>query len=144
MYSIAVINAHPTTRLQRAPIHSCVEETLRGEGVNAAEINVILVSDEELHEMNRQHLSHDYVTDVITFPLEEHPLEGEIYISVDRAREQAGEYGVGLYEEIRRLAIHGTLHLAGYDDATAEEREQMRTLEDKYLAKGNNSGTTIS
>jgi rRNA maturation RNase YbeY len=133
MYTISVINAHPTTRLPRAQIQHDVEGVLRGEGVDAAEVNVVLVSDEELHQMNREHLGHDYVTDVITFPLEERPLEGEIYISIDRAREQAVEYGVGLYDEIRRLAIHGALHLAGYDDATERERGRMRELEDRYL-----------
>jgi rRNA maturation RNase YbeY len=139
MYAISIINAHPTTRLRRAPIRSGVEAALRGDRIESAEINVILVGDEELHAMNREHLGHDYRTDVITFPLEKEPLEGEIYISVDRAREQAAEYGVGLYDEVRRLAIHGALHLAGYDDGSDTEREEMRRLEDRYLASGNNS-----
>lgn len=132
-YDISVINAHPRTRLRRAVIAAGVEHTLRREGVKRAEVSVILVSDDELLEMNRAHLAHDYYTDVITFKLEEEPLEGEIYISVDRAREQAGEYGVGVYDEVRRLAIHGALHLCGYDDATDAEREAMRRLEDRYL-----------
>ena len=102
--------------------------------VPLAQVNVILVDDEELLRMNREHLRHDYYTDVITFTIEEKPLEGEIYISLDRAREQAGEYRVGVYEEVTRLAIHGALHLAGYDDATEGERERMRGLEDRYLA----------
>ncbi len=84
--------------------------------------------------MNREFLQHDYYTDVITFPLEEKPLEGEIYISVDRAREQAAEHNVGVYHEVRRLAIHGTLHLLGHDDATTQEREEMRSLENHFLA----------
>jgi len=132
-YQIDVINAHPRTRLRRAPIAGGVERALRGEKVRRAEVNVILVDDEELLRMNREHLGHDYYTDVITFTLEEKPLEGEIYISVDRAREQAREYGVGLYEEVKRLAIHGALHLAGYDDATDEQRGRMKALEDRYL-----------
>lgn len=131
--AVSVTNAHPSTRLRRAPIADAVLRALKGERIARCTINVILVSDEELLEMNRQFLSHDYLTDVITFPLEETPLEGEIYISVDRAREQAGEAGVGLYEEVSRLAIHGALHLAGYDDATPDERERMRILEDRYL-----------
>jgi rRNA maturation RNase YbeY len=133
MYTVTVINAHPTTRLRRAPISSSVEQVLKGERIRQADINVVLVSDQELLEMNREHLQHDYFTDVITFPLEASPLEGEIYISIDRAREQAGEYGVGLYDEVRRLAIHGALHLAGYDDRTVEERQRMSLLEDRYL-----------
>lgn len=132
---ITVINAHPRTRLRREPIAESVRRALKGERIRGAVINVVLVSDEDLLEMNRKFLEHDYLTDVITFPLEEEPLEGEIYISVDRAREQAAEAKVGLYEELRRLAIHGTLHLAGHDDATAEQREGMRRLEDKYLVQ---------
>ena len=62
-------------------------------------------------------------------------MEGEIYISVDRAREQAAEFGVGVHDEVERLAIHGALHLAGYDDATAAGREEMRRLEDRYLLR---------
>jgi len=133
-FDIDVINAHPRTRLRRSGIAASVTAALRGENVPGARVNVILLSDDELLEMNRRHLGHDYHTDVITFRLEDQPLEGEIYISVDRAREQAAEYGVGLHDEVRRLAIHGALHLAGYDDATDAERDAMRTLEDRYLA----------
>ena len=134
-YSIDVINAHPTTRLKRAGIIDAVERVFAGEQIGDAAANVILVDDESLHEMNRTFLGHDYQTDVITFTLESEPLEGEIYISVDRAREQAAEYRTGLYEEILRLATHGALHLAGYDDASDDEREGMRRLEDQYLGK---------
>lgn len=132
---ITVVNAHPTTRLRRASIEAAVRRALGGEHRGASSVSVILVSDEELLEMNRRFLEHDYLTDVITFPLEEEPLEGEIYISVDRAREQAAEASVGLYTEVERLAIHGALHLAGYDDATPEDRGRMRLLEDKYLVE---------
>lgn len=98
-----------------------------------AAVTVILMSDDDLLQLNREFLKHDYYTDVITFVLEEEPLEGEIYISVDRAREQALEYKVTLHNEVCRLAIHGALHLAGYDDGTESEREAMRVLEDTYL-----------
>ncbi len=132
-YLIEIVNAHPRTRLRKAPIESAVLRALKGEKVARAHVTVILVEDDELLEMNRTHLEHDYYTDVITFPLEDDPLEGEIYISLDRAREQAAEYGVGVYNEVARLAVHGTLHLAGYDDGDPESRERMRILEDKYL-----------
>jgi rRNA maturation RNase YbeY len=132
-HQVDVANAHPRTRLRRSPIADAVARVLRGERVGRAAVSVVLVSDDALLEMNREHLQHDFYTDVITFPLEAEPLEGEIYISVDRAREQAAQYGVGLYDEICRLAVHGTLHLAGYDDASDAEREAMRRLEDKYL-----------
>lgn len=132
---VLVVNAHPTTRLRKERIADKVVQALKGEKIGRGEVTVILVDDEELLQMNREHLEHDYYTDVITFPLEDDPLEGEIYISVDRAREQAIEYGVGLYEEVERLAIHGALHLAGYDDADDASRTVMRGLEDRYLSK---------
>ncbi len=103
--------------------------------MRVASIAVILVDDDRLLQMNRRFLSHDYLTDVITFPIESRPIEGEIYISLDRAREQARDYGHGLTDEVRRLAAHGALHLAGYDDATELERERMRMLEDRYLER---------
>jgi rRNA maturation RNase YbeY len=133
-HDVQVINAHPRVRLARAPIVAAVERTLAGERVASGEVRVILVDDDELLELNRRHLDHDYYTDVITFALEAEPLEGEIYVSIDRAREQAEEYGVRLGEEVRRLAVHGALHLAGYDDASDEARAAMSRREDHYLS----------
>ncbi|MBK7986366.1 MAG: rRNA maturation RNase YbeY [Ignavibacteria bacterium] len=83
--------------------------------------------------MNRKFLQHDYPTDVITFPLEDNPLEGEIYISIDTAIEQARDYNVSVAQELMRLAAHGTLHLIGYDDSTDEERARMSELETLYI-----------
>jgi len=139
---VSVINAHPTTRLRHAPIATAVQQALRGENIRRSEVTVVLVSDAELLRMNREFLQHDYFTDVITFPIESEPLEGEIYISLDRARDQAAQYGVGVYDEVCRLAIHGALHLAGHDDATPEERAAMSTLEDRYLATLENFGSS--
>jgi probable rRNA maturation factor len=132
-HEVYVINAHPSVRMPHAPIADAVARVLAGERVNGGEVSVILVDDEELLAMNRRHLDHDYYTDVITFGLEVDPLEGEIYISVDRAREQALDVGVRLGDELQRLAVHGALHLAGYDDATDAERRRMTELEDRYL-----------
>lgn len=133
MRTVTITNALPGTGLHHTPIRESVEAVLSHYRRSAAEISIVLVSDDELLRINREFLDHDYFTDVITFPLEEDPLEGEIYISVDRAREQAADHGVGLYHEVRRLAIHGTLHLLGFDDATEAERGAMRELEDRFL-----------
>jgi probable rRNA maturation factor len=133
-HDVQVINAHPRVRMPRAPIESAVARTLAAERVASGVVNVVLVDDDALLNLNRRHLAHDYYTDVITFGLEVDPLEGEIYISVDRAREQAREHGVRLGDEVRRLAVHGALHLAGHDDATDDDRRRMSALEDRYLA----------
>jgi rRNA maturation RNase YbeY len=141
-HTIHVFNAHPRSVLRRDPIARAVAVVLRSERAPGGDVRVILVSDDALLELNREHLGHDYYTDVITFPIEQDPLEGEIYISVDRAREQARECGVTASEEVRRLAVHGALHLAGYDDASEEQREIMTRLEDRYLAASGNSSSS--
>jgi rRNA maturation RNase YbeY len=86
--------------------------------------------------LNKQYLQHDYATDVITFPLDEQPLYGEIYVSLETARRQANEYGVTVVNELCRLAVHGALHLLGYDDATLEDRAAMHKLESKFITAG--------
>lgn len=130
---IAVINAHGTTRLRHEPFCRDVDAVLRSVQIADAEVRIVFVDEGELLRLNRTFLDHHHHTDVITFPLEEDPLEGEIYISVEMVRRQAGEYGVSFYEEARRLAIHGALHLIGKDDRTDSQRAEMRRLEDRFL-----------
>lgn len=132
-FTIQVFNTSALKTIPRAKITQTVERVLKGEKISEAEINVIIVSDEEIHEMNRNFLQHDYPTDVITFPLGDNPLEGEIYISADTAAVQSKEYKTSLTNELMRLAAHGALHLAGYDDATDEERNAMHLLENRYI-----------
>jgi rRNA maturation RNase YbeY len=115
-----------------------IERVLRGEKwrkkpIKSASVSVILVDDPTIHAMNKEFLQHDYPTDIITFPLEEDTIDGELYISLDTAARQAAEYGVSFTNELMRLAVHGTLHLVGYDDATDEERKEMSRLEDRYI-----------
>jgi probable rRNA maturation factor len=100
------------------------------------DLSVIAMSDEELLEINRASLKHDYLTDVITFEIErtERSLESEIYISVERALENAERFKRAADLEIIHLIIHAVLHLAGYTDKTASGRKQMRTRERYYLA----------
>lgn len=131
---INIINSSSTKFLPKKKCNDAIFNTLLGENITQAEINVIYVDDQEIHNINKEFLNHDYPTDVITFPLEEDSVEGEIYISADTAKMQAIEYKVSLENEIIRLAIHGTLHLLGYDDHSADERQAMHLLENKYLA----------
>ena len=88
-----------------------------------------------MRELNRQYLGHDYDTDVLSFSLEDDIIDGEVYISIPKAKEQAKDYGVSLENELLRLSAHGTLHLAGYDDNTKEAKEQMHNFENKYIRK---------
>lgn len=104
-------------------------------GRKNARISIIFISSRKSRIINRTYLRHDYVTDVVTFCLETSPvLEGEIYVNLDRARQQAGEYQVSVANETARLVIHGCLHLLGYDDATEAQRRVMKRVEDRYLA----------
>ncbi len=140
MIDIATHNDTAYKRLPLAKIKRAAENVLNGENITAASVSIVIVDDEKIHNLNRQYLNHDYPTDVITFALaeaddsdENGEIDGEIYISVETAREQAQEYGVSLTNELMRLAAHGTLHLAGYDDATVEQRATMKQLEDRYI-----------
>ena len=105
-------------------IRHVVESALRAEGVATAEISIALLPDSRIAGMNREHLGHSGATDVISFALHspgEPPL-GDIYIGAEQARRQAAELGVPLDEELLRLALHGTLHVLGYDHPEGEER----------------------
>lgn len=102
------------------------------------EISVIFLSDPSIQEINRSFLNHDYPTDVIAFNLEDVPgktVEGEVYVGFERAREQSREFGASYSEELRRLVIHGVLHLLGWEDDTPEKKQQMAAREDDFLAK---------
>jgi rRNA maturation RNase YbeY len=98
-------------------------------------IQYIFCSDDYLLEMNREHLQHDYYTDIITFGLSGpgEPIEAEVYVSVDRVRDNAHQFGTTVREELHRVIFHGALHLCGYKDKTQKDQGVMRKMEDKYL-----------
>ncbi len=98
-------------------------------------LNFIFCSDEYLHRLNVEYLDHDTLTDVITFHYAELPLiEGDIFISIERVKENAGDFNVSFEQELHRVMAHGLLHLCGYRDKTEEEKRVMRKKEDEALA----------
>jgi probable rRNA maturation factor len=98
------------------------------------DISIIFVSDQYLLEMNQKYLNHDYFTDIITFDYCEHNIiSGDLFISIDRVKENADSFNVDELTELHRVMIHGVLHLCGYKDKTEEEEKNMRLLENKYL-----------
>jgi probable rRNA maturation factor len=107
----------------------------RREKVKLEKLDYIFVSDARLLEINKQHLSHDFFTDIITFPLHEsgHPVVGEIYISIDRVRENAIQFQQKFQVELSRVIFHGALHLCGYRDKSKTEQQEMRKQEDRLL-----------
>ncbi len=133
MHRVAVFNAHPTRRV-RGGAARWVRRVLRGERVGNAEIRVIFIDTRRCRTLNTEFLGHRYSTDVISFPLEEGSnLEGEIYVNLDKARSQADDYGVAFTDEVVRLVVHGTLHLAGYDDRRPAAAARMKRREDAYV-----------
>ena len=99
------------------------------------EINFIFCTDEYLHRVNVDYLAHDYYTDIITFDQSEQDdkVEGDIYISIDRVRDNATTLGVPFESELHRVLIHGILHLLGHDDHSDEDRQIMRAAENTAL-----------
>ncbi len=109
------------------------------------EICFIFVSEKEIIRVNREFLKHDYATDVITFSNSlKISVGGDIYISPGVVSLNAVAYGSDNYHELYRVMIHGVLHLAGYNDSTAEEREVMRGREDHYLEWGREQNFLIA
>lgn len=97
-------------------------------------LNFIFCSDDYLHKINIEYLNHDTYTDIITFPLADLPqIEGDIFISIDRIKENATTYGVAFETELQRVMAHGALHLCGYGDKTETEIEMMRQKENQAL-----------
>lgn len=123
-------------RWKKSDWHDWLLQVAGAEGFEVSQINYIFCSDEYLLQINRDHLGHDYFTDIITFDLSETEglLEAEIFISIERVKEHATDYGVRFEHELARVMVHGLLHLCGYDDHTDEDVKVMRTLEDQYIS----------
>jgi rRNA maturation RNase YbeY len=101
------------------------------------EIKVIFCTDDYLLRINKEFLQHDTLTDIITFPFSRpgEPLLSDIYISVERVRENAGIFGKPFLEELHRVIFHGLLHLCGYKDKTTPQQKVMRGKEGEYLER---------
>ncbi|WP_422929845.1 rRNA maturation RNase YbeY [Singulisphaera sp. PoT] len=123
--------------VDREALIGLVRRTLGHEKIEQASISLALVDDATIHEVNRRHLEHDWPTDVITFPLsdpDEPVLAGELVVSTEMAATTAKRAGVDPWAELALYVVHGLLHLCGYDDHSAEDREAMRSREDAILA----------
>lgn len=123
------------TLMHRTALKQFVSNIFITEGKRVKSLVYVFCSDEYLLEINRTHLKHNFYTDTITFNLSETPLEiiGEIYISVERVRDNAAGLGISTNEELHRVIFHGVLHLCGYNDKFLKDQKEMRAAEDKYL-----------
>ena len=118
-------------------LNSTCKNILNDKNQNTATISIILTNDKKLLQLKKQYFHQDLLTDVITFNLEENddPIEGEIYISLNRVSENARKFKQDIGRELKRVIIHGFLHLLDYDDQTSEEKKSMTRLEDHYLSQ---------
>lgn len=117
-------------------ISSWITDTIKEEEKQLEEISYIFCTDDYLLKINQEHLDHDTYTDIITFDYtEDGIISSEIYISVDRVRENAKNLGVAALDEMHRVIIHGVLHLCGYKDKSDLQSQEMRGKENYYLGK---------
>lgn len=121
---------------QEKKVKGWIEQVISSEGKLLGEVNYILCSDQYLHSINKEYLDHDTFTDIITFDMSEEAQEitGDIFISIDRIKENAQSLGVTFIDEFHRVLIHGILHLIGYTDTTQAEKDAMRQKEEACLS----------
>lgn len=117
-------------------LRSWLQQVAKNENSRLRSLNCVFCSDEYLLEMNKSYLDHHYYTDIITFDnsIDEGIIEGDLFISIDRAAENAIDLKVDQMDEIHRLMVHGLLHLLGYQDKEKQDKALMTQKEDYYLS----------
>lgn len=135
MSFLSTYNADIEFRLRdKRKLESWLQDAIKGYKKHADSLNIIFCSDEYLHRMNVDFLQHDDYTDIITFDYcEGKLLKGELYISLERVKENAKSFGVSFKNELHRVIIHGVLHLLGHKDKSAADQKKMRAEEDRLL-----------
>ena len=123
------------TLKERGKLKCFINSLIAKEKKNLNNLNYIFCNDNTLLEINRKYLNHNFYTDVISFDLSSSRKEilADIYISVDRIRENAKSFKITMEEELHRVMLHGLLHLCGYNDKTEVQRQLIRKKEDFYL-----------
>lgn len=121
--------SYPDLEHLRKWIERCIDD----EGMEVGPINIIYCTDAYLLSFNQKYLDHDYYTDIITFQYEQDPVEGDLYISIERVIDNADNLHIARQDEVDRVVIHGILHLIGYKDKTEKDQLLMKQKEDHYL-----------
>lgn len=136
--SISFFNADvPYVLRSKNGIRNWLSQVVKKEGFRLGELSIILCSDEYLYKMNVQYLKHKTYTDVITFDQSESKEEvsGELYVSIDRIKDNAKLLSINILDELHRVIVHGTLHLCGYGDKDPKSKAKMTAKENFYLQK---------
>ena len=133
--TVEVNNRQTHHEIQPSRLQDAVRVVLQGEDVQAATVSIAVVDDAAIHDLNRRYLQHDYPTDVLSFLLERDPgsLDGEVIVSVETAARECGHYGWSVQDELLLYAVHGALHLVGFDDQEPRQSDRMRAKEQFYL-----------
>lgn len=120
---------------ERIKLKKFIEFIFKKEKKGLKSINYIFCTDNRLLQINRDYLKHDYYTDIISFDLSENStlIQGEIYISINRVRDNASQLLIPFKTELLRVIFHGALHLCGYKDKSKKEKIKMRGMEDRYM-----------
>lgn len=137
MPAITVINHYPNFRLLTPAVNTALQYIASGEQQKVKNILLIATDDTTLNRLKKQYFGDDVLTDTISFNYNEPGLaiEGEIYLSIDRIRENAQKYGNNFKNELMLVIIHSLLHLMGYDDVTAADQRRMAERQHEYLEK---------
>ena len=135
--NILIQNHHSSSRLplSRSSIQALISKVLTEEGTKLSNLDLNFVDSYRMKMLNKNYLNHNYDTDVLTFTYENNKnnLEGEIIISPEKVKKNAGFYNVSQVQELKRVIIHGCLHLAGYGDRTKKQKELIKNKENFYL-----------
>ncbi len=126
------------TLKEKAKVREWINSAIQTEGFKrVSELNFIFCSDQYLLDINKEYLNHDTYTDIVTFDSSEDEavIAGDIFISIDRIRENATKFKVLERDELHRVIIHGVMHLCGYLDKKKEDKERMTNKENEYLQK---------
>lgn len=121
---------------EKRKIRNWIKQAIENENHRLVSLNYIFTTDEVLFELNQHYLGHSTLTDILTFNMSdnEQKIEGDVYISIERAKENAKVFDEPFNREVHRLLIHGVLHLTGYRDKTAAEKAEMKAKEEYYLS----------
>ncbi len=136
MIEIHFIDVEEVPGLEPELLFLWLSDSIKNEGFECGDINLILCSDEHLLEVNQTFLNHDYYTDIVTFDYSFGSLlSGDLFISLDRVLDNSTQYNESFLTELRRVCVHGILHLCGFKDKTTDEEKLMRSKEEFYLNK---------
>ena len=127
-------------KIETEDLKKLVDQIIKRFSLEQAEFNIIFVDNDYIHKLNKEYRNIDRTTDVITFALEDNMdikldirILGDIYISIDKTKEQAQEYGHSFFRELSFLTVHGMLHLLGYDHQNEQDEKIMFSLQDEIL-----------